>query len=53
MTQQTQTVPYVAVDHASAWRASERNRDSFVIQLQQHHLEAFDRALKVVFEDDA
>jgi hypothetical protein len=48
MSQQTQTGPYVAVDHASAWRASERNRDSFVIQLQQRHLEAFDRALRAV-----
>jgi hypothetical protein len=38
--------PYVSIDHASAWRASERGKDSFVIRLQQRHLDAFDRALR-------
>lgn len=33
------------VDHASAWRASERDRDSFVIRLQPRHLAAFGEAV--------
>jgi len=38
--------PYPVVNHASAWRASARDRDSFVIRLQPHHLAAFERALR-------
>jgi hypothetical protein len=34
------------VDHASAWRACERDRDSFVVQLQETHLAAFEQALR-------
>ena len=37
---------YVAVDHSSAWRSTERDRDSFVIQLQAHHLAALDDAVQ-------
>jgi hypothetical protein len=36
---------YDPVDHVSAWRASERGRDSFVVPLQASHLAAFDAAL--------
>jgi plasmid stability protein len=47
MSQQPRTDPvYAPVDHVSAWRASERTRDSFVVQLQARHLAAFDRALR-------
>ena len=48
MSQQTQASSYMSVDHASAWRASERDRDSFIIRLQQRQLDAFDRALQTV-----
>ena len=34
------------VAHASAWRACDRGRDSFVVQLQPAQLAAFDRALR-------
>ena len=34
------------IDHASAWRACDRGRDSFVVQLQATQLAAFDRALR-------
>ena len=37
---------FAPVDHSSAWRASERDRDSFVFQLQSHHLAALDQALQ-------
>ena len=46
MSQPVQASPYLSVDHASAWRASERDRDSFVIRLQQRHLDAFEHALQ-------
>lgn len=39
---------HAPVDHASAWRAAERGRDSFVVQLQAHHLAALDQALQTV-----
>ena len=39
------TATYAPVDHLSAWRASERDRDSFVFQLQSHHLDALDQAV--------
>ncbi len=39
---------YVPVDHSSAWRSNERDRDSFVIQLQAHHLAALDDAVQAV-----
>jgi len=41
-------VVHAPVDHASAWRAAERGRDSFVVQLQAHHLAALDQALQTV-----
>jgi plasmid stability protein len=43
------------IDHSSAWRASERDRDSFVISLQAHHLAALDAALRAAQQvsDDA
>jgi hypothetical protein len=46
---------YTAVDHASAWRACERDRDSFTVRLQTRHLQAFDRALQAakLQSDDA
>lgn len=37
---------YPRIDHPSAWRASERDRDSFVVRLQAHHLAALERALR-------
>ncbi len=40
------TLTWSPVDHASAWRAAERDRDSFVIPLQAHHLAALDKALQ-------
>ena len=47
MSQTTESaVTYAPVDHPSAWRASERDRDSFVFQLQQHHLAALDQAVQ-------
>jgi len=39
-------ITYVPVDHLSAWCASERDRDSFVFQLQSHHLAALDQAVQ-------
>ncbi len=53
MSQATQASPYNAVDHASAWRAGERDRDSFVIKLQQRHLDAFEAALRSVQQKTA
>ena len=46
---------YAPVDHASAWRASERARDCFVVRLQSHHLAAFESALRAAQQvtDDA
>jgi hypothetical protein len=41
-------VVHAPVDHASAWRAAERGRDSFVVQLQTHHLAALDQGLQTV-----
>ena len=47
MSQATEaTATYAPVDHLSAWRASERDRDSFVVQLQPHHLAALDQAVQ-------
>ena len=47
MSQQAESVSnYVPVDHASAWRSFDRDRESFVIQLQAHHLAALDQALQ-------
>jgi hypothetical protein len=40
------TATYAPVDHLSAWRASDRDRDSFVFQLQSHHLAALDQAVQ-------
>jgi len=37
---------FAPVEHASAWRASERDRDSFVVPLQAHHLVALEAALR-------
>ena len=48
MSQQIQASSYLSVDHASAWCSSERDRDSFIIRLQQRQLDAFDRALQTV-----
>jgi plasmid stability protein len=47
--------PWTPVEHASAWRASERDRNSFVISLQARHLEALERALRTAQQvtDDA
>ena len=39
---------HAPVDHASAWRGAERGRDSFVVQLQTHHLAALDQGLQTV-----
>ena len=39
-------VTYTPVDHVSAWRASERDRDSFVFRLQPHHIAALDEAVQ-------
>lgn len=39
-----------AVDHPSAWRASVSDRDSFTVKLEARHLDAFDRALRLVRE---
>ena len=36
------------IDHPSAWRASENDRDSFTVKLDARHLDAFDHALQVV-----
>ena len=47
MSSQAETVlSYSPIDHASAWRSAERDRDSFVVQLQAHHLAALDQALQ-------
>ena len=47
MTAQVETdSPWTPVEHASAWRASERDRDSFVVTLQARHLAALERALR-------
>ena len=43
-----QSKAYPRVDHASAWRASERDRDSFVIKLQPRQLAALDKAVREV-----
>lgn len=43
---------YTPVDDASAWLAAERDRDSFVIQLQAHHLAALDKALQTVRQNN-
>ena len=49
MSQQVEPISgYAPVEHASAWRSVERGRDSFVIQLQAHHLAAMDQALQTV-----
>ena len=37
---------FAPVDHASAWRASERDRDSFVVTLNSTQLDAIDVALR-------
>ena len=45
----TSTAPeFLPVDHVSAWRASECDRDSFTITLEARHLDAFDLALQTV-----
>ena len=47
MSQQVEPISnYAPVDHASAWRSDNRDRDSFVVQLQAHHLTALDQALQ-------
>jgi hypothetical protein len=47
MSPQAETLlSYTPVDHASAWRSAERDSDSFVVQLQAHHLAALDQALQ-------
>ena len=49
MSQQAESVSnYAPVDHASAWRSFDRDRESFVIQLQAPHLAALDQALQTV-----
>jgi len=56
MTPQVETAsPWAPVEHASAWRACERDRDSFVVYLQAHHLAALERALRAAQQatDDA
>ena len=45
MTRQGQDSSYARVDHPSAWRACEREQESFVIRLQQRHIDAFENAL--------
>jgi hypothetical protein len=37
---------FAPVHHASAWRAAERDRESFVVRLQARHLDALDAALQ-------
>ena len=46
---------YRKVEHASAWRADARDRESFVIDLQARHLDALARALEAARQsvDDA
>ncbi len=36
------------IEHASAWRASERDKASFMVNLEPHHLRALERALDAV-----
>ncbi len=38
----------VAADHPGLWRAAERDRESFCIDLDARHLDAFERALRAV-----
>jgi hypothetical protein len=53
MSQQVEPISsYAPVDHASAWRSGERDRDSFVVQLQVHHLVALDQALQTVKQNN-
>lgn len=53
MSQQVEPISsYAPVDHASAWRSAERDRDSFVVQLQVHHLVALDQALQTVKQNN-
>ena len=53
MSQQAESVSnYAPVDHASAWRSFDRDRESFVIQLQAHHLAALDQALQTVKQNN-
>ena len=53
MSPQSETeLSYTPVDHASAWRSVERDRESFVIQLQAHHLAPMDRALQTVKQNN-
>jgi hypothetical protein len=39
---------HAVVEHASAWRADRRDRESFVVQLRTAHLQAIDNALRAV-----
>jgi hypothetical protein len=39
---------FLPIDHPSAWRASERDKDSFTVELSEQHLEALDQALHAV-----
>lgn len=41
---------FAPVEHVSAWRADQRDRESFVIHLQSRHLDAFERALQTAKE---
>lgn len=39
---------FLPVDHPSAWRASDNDRDSFTVKLDARHLQALDQALQAV-----